>query len=68
MGTVELRAMAGNLEAGLRQMMDQRNELEIRIRRQEGALQLAQLLVQQEEEAAAGVAAEVAVEPADIEA
>lgn len=68
MGTVELRAMAGNLEAGLRQMMDQRNELEIRIRRQEGALQLAQLLVQQEEEAAAGVAAEVTAEPADIEA
>lgn len=68
MGVVELRAMAGNLEAGLRQMMDQRNELEIRIRRQEGALQLAQLLVQQEEEAAAGVAAEVAAEPADIEA
>ena len=68
MGVVELRAMAGNLEAGLRQMMDQRNELEIRIRRQEGALQLAQLLVQQEEEAAAGVAAEVTAEPADIEA
>ena len=68
MGTVELRAMAGNLEAGLRQMMDQRNELEIRIRRQEGALQLAQLLVKQEEEAAAGVAAEVTAEPADIEA
>ena len=68
MGVVELRAMAGNLEAGLRQMMDQRNELEIRIRRQEGALQLAQLLVQQEEEAAAGAPAEVTAEPADIEA
>ncbi len=68
MGVVELRAMAGNLEAGLRQMMEQRTELEIRIRRQEGALQLAQLLVQQEEEAAAGVAVEVTAEPADIEA
>ena len=67
MGVVELRAMAGNLEAGLRQMMDQRTELEIRIRRQEGALQLAQLLVQQEDEAA-GAPAEVTAEPADIEA
>ena len=68
MGTVELRAMAGNLEAGLRQMMDQRTELEIRIRRQEGALQLAQLLLQQEEEAAAGVVAEVVAEAELVEA
>ena len=67
MGVAELRTMAANLEAGLRQMMEQRTELEIRIRRQEGALQLAQLLVQQEEEAAAGVAAEVTAEPESIE-
>lgn len=48
----ELKSMAANLEAGLRQMVEQRNELEIRLRRQEGALQLAQLLVQQAESAA----------------
>lgn len=51
----ELKSMAANLEAGLRQMVEQRNELEIRIRRQEGALQLAQLLVQQAEQEAAAV-------------
>ena len=67
MEMMELRTMAGNLEAGLRQMLDQRTELEIRIRRQEGALQLAQLLVQQEAAAAAGAVA-VEAEPVATEA
>lgn len=53
MTIADLQAMKANLEHGLRQMMEQRNELEIRIRRQEGALQLAGVLLQQEREAAA---------------
>ena len=58
----ELKNMAANLETGLRQMMDQRTELEIRIRRQEGALQLAQLLVQQAESEVATVSVPEEVE------
>lgn len=67
MEMMELRTMAGKLEAGLRQMMEQRAELEIRIRRQEGAVQLAQMLVQQEE-MAAGNAVAVEAEPVANEA
>lgn len=58
----ELKSMAANLEHGLRQMIEQRNELEIRIRRQEGALQLAQLLVQQAESEVATVSVPEEVE------